>query len=318
MNDTDTPLVACHQLGRDYGSQSAVRDVSFSLHRGDVLGFLGPNGAGKSSTMNMLTGCLAPSRGEIRIAGIDLLESPREAKARIGYLPEHPPLYPELTVNEYLGFAARLRGLARGKVKAAVERARLRCGLSREGRRPIGRLSRGYQQRVGIAQAIIHEPDLVILDEPTVGLDPNQVLEIRHLIRELGEDHGVILSTHILPEVTAVCSRVQIMVQGRLVYENQIDTLADEQSTRLRLTVQHPLDPKALWELPGVKSVERLSEQDFRLQHDGNPELAPKAAALAVEKRWGLMRLEPEQAGLEQIFVQLTTGEQTPQTAEVA
>ena len=309
MKNRQETLVECRALGRDYGSQTAVDDVSFSLSRGEVLAFLGPNGAGKSSTMNMLTGCLAPSRGEIRVAGIDLLESPRDAKAHIGYLPEHPPLYPELTVNEYLAFAARLRGLRRHAVKEAVNRARERCGLQAHGKRLIGHLSRGYQQRVGIAQAIIHDPALVILDEPTVGLDPIQVREIRALIRELGQEHGVILSTHILPEVSATCSRVQIIFRGRLVYEDDMATLNNGGSRQLRITLLQPGDSKALLALPGVESVEELSDRDFRLHHAGSEDLAPAVAELAFNKGWGLTRLEPEQASLEQIFVSLTSGE---------
>ncbi|MDQ2070490.1 ATP-binding cassette domain-containing protein [Natronospira bacteriovora] len=312
MQSASETLVECHDLGRDYGQHTAVDKVSFSLSRGEVLAFLGPNGAGKSSTMNMLTGCLAPSRGSVRIAGIDLLESPKSAKAHVGYLPEHPPLYPELTVNEYLAFTARLRGLRREKVRQAVARARARCGLEAQGKRLIGHLSRGYQQRVGIAQAIIHEPALVILDEPTVGLDPIQVREIRALIRELGQDHGVILSTHILPEVTATCSRVQIMFRGRLVYEDHMAAINRGHSRQLRLTLSYPIDPSALWELPGVESVEKLDEQDFRIQHAGREELAPMAAELAVKQGWGLKRLEPEQASLEQIFVALTGQDNAP------
>jgi ABC-2 type transport system ATP-binding protein len=238
MPETTPPLVQCEHLERRYNNIVAVRGVSFEVNRGEVLGFLGPNGAGKSSTMNMLTGVIAPSAGEIRICGTDLLEWPREAKRNIGYLPEKPPLYPELTVNEYLGYCARLRGVARHAVPDSVERAGTRCGLEAHGRRLIGNLSRGYQQRVGIAQAIVHRPQLIILDEPTVGLDPNQIREIRTLIAELGLEHGVILSTHILSEVRATCSRVQIMHLGRLVFEAQMGDMSSEdlEQTFARLT----------------------------------------------------------------------------------
>jgi len=312
MEKDPNRLVTCQGLGRDYGSHRAVDSVSFSLNRGEVLGFLGPNGAGKSSSMNMLTGCLAPSRGEISINGVDLLTHPAQAKAHIGYLPENPPLYPELTVNEYLRFAARLRGVARRGLSSAVNTARERCGLADHGQQPIGRLSRGYQQRVGIAQAIVHEPALVILDEPTVGLDPNQVREIRGLIRELGQDHGVILSTHILPEVAAVCSRVQIMVRGRLVFESPMAEMASGLGAgrRLRVVLSEGADGEALSALPGVERLESLGSGDFRLHHDGRSDLAPAVARLAVERGWPLQRLEPESGDLEQIFVSLTSGEE--------
>ena len=195
------PTLDASNLVRDFGTRHAVQGISLTLRRGEVLGLLGPNGAGKTTTMQMLTGNLAPTSGEVRVCGIDLLERPTEAKARIGYLPEVPPLYRDSTVDEYLQFAARLHRIARAQVAGAVNRAKQRCGLADMGLRMIGTLSKGYQQRVGIAQAIVHDPDVVVLDEPTVGLDPNQIREIRGLIRELAAEHSVLLSTHILPEV---------------------------------------------------------------------------------------------------------------------
>ena len=215
-------LVSVTGLHRYYGNHCAVRDLDLELRRGEVLGLLGPNGAGKSTTMNMLTGNLAPDAGSVRIAGHDLLEDPRAAKTALGYLPEQPPLYLELTVDEYLDYAARLR---RVEGRDARERTKARCGLGDVGRRLIGNLSKGYRQRVGIAQALVHDPAVVILDEPTVGLDPNQIREIRALIVDLGRDHGVILSTHILPEVLATCTTVTIMDRGRLVYAERVDAL---------------------------------------------------------------------------------------------
>ncbi|MBU1691151.1 MAG: ABC transporter ATP-binding protein [Gammaproteobacteria bacterium] len=217
--------VSAKDLSRSYGTRIAVRDVSFELRQGEVLGLLGPNGAGKTTTLQMLAGCLAPSTGSVDICGINLLENPREAKALLGYLPETPPLYRELTVDEYLRLAARLHRIPKNAIANATEKARQRCGLTEVGKRLIGNLSKGYQQRVGIAQAIVHNPRVVILDEPTVGLDPIQIREIRSLIRELGGEHSVILSTHILPEVESVCDRIQIMHQGKLVFSGDMAAL---------------------------------------------------------------------------------------------
>jgi len=217
--------VSAKDLSRSYGSRSAVQHIGFELRQGEVLGLLGPNGAGKTTTLQMLAGCLAPSTGTIEICGINLLEHPRQAKALLGYLPETPPLYRELSVDEYLRLAARLHRVPRNEIAATVSKAKQRCGLSEVGKRLVGHLSKGYQQRVGIAQAIVHNPRVVILDEPTVGLDPIQIREIRSLIRELGGEHSVILSTHILPEVESVCDRIQIMNQGKLVFGGNMSEL---------------------------------------------------------------------------------------------
>lgn len=226
VNNTKEILVEARGLSRYYSSQCAVDKLDVHLYKGEVLGLLGPNGAGKSTTMQMLTGNLAPSVGEIRINGIDLLDQPRKAKQQIGYLPEQPPVYRDLTVNEFLSYCARLRNVPSHQHKERVKRASERCGLTEVGKRLIGNLSKGYQQRVGIAQAILHNPAVVILDEPTVGLDPIQIREIRHLIRELGQTHGIILSTHILPEVQAVCDRVQILNRGRTVFNGSLQRTA--------------------------------------------------------------------------------------------
>ena len=218
-------LVEVKNLTRFYGTLQAVKDVSFTIRKGEVLGFLGPNGAGKTTTMQIISGNLAPSGGSVTIAGHDLLDDPRAAKSQIGYLPEQPPLYRELTVDEYLDYCAALNRLPRAQRRRARETAKERCGLQDTGRRLIGNLSKGFQQRVGIAQAIIHLPPVVILDEPTVGLDPIQIREIRALIRELGREHGVILSTHILPEVQTTCDHVQIINKGELVLNESIEGL---------------------------------------------------------------------------------------------
>jgi len=313
-------LVQVSGLSRRYGETLAVREVGFSLRRGEVLGFLGPNGAGKSTTMQMLCGVLAPSAGEIVIDGIDLLESPREAKQRIGYLPENPPLYRELTVDEYLRYCARLHGLKPPAITAAVERARQQCGLAEVGRRLIGNLSKGYQQRVGIAQAILHQPALVVLDEPTVGLDPIQIREIRGLIKSLGEQHGVILSTHILPEVQAVCDRVQIIRRGELIYSAGIEQL-DRQAahTHIHLVLRQPPSTDSLRQIPGTIEVIALPEPGHFELHfapdNETPGYAERLAALAVGQGWGLLELTPRRSSLEDIFIELATADEPAEEA---
>ncbi|WP_308811232.1 ABC transporter ATP-binding protein [Nitrosomonas oligotropha] len=223
--------MSAQNLTRHYGEVVAVHQFDLQLRRGEVLGLLGPNGAGKSTTLRMLTGNLAPSSGGVEICGVDLLDKPQEAKAHVGFLPEIPPLYFDMTVNEYLLLAARLHRVPKEALKAALENVKQRCGLEQHSNNLIGTLSKGYQQRVGIAQAIIHNPDVIILDEPTVGLDPNQMREIRQLIRELGTTSSVILSTHILPEVENVCDRVQIMHQGGIVFDQSMIDLRQQNTS---------------------------------------------------------------------------------------
>ncbi|MDH5301406.1 MAG: ABC transporter ATP-binding protein [Gammaproteobacteria bacterium] len=307
---TIEPLVQIKNVSRYYGTQLAVNNVSFDVLRGEVLGFLGPNGAGKSTTMQMLAGNLAPSTGEILINGVDILDNPKLAKLGMGYLPEQPPLYKELKVDEYLTFCAKLNRIASKDVAAAVSKAKQRCGLEQVGHRLIGNLSKGYQQRVGIAQAIIHSPAVVILDEPTVGLDPIQIREIRHLIRELGKDHSVILSTHILPEVQATCDRVLIINQGELIFSDTAAGLQQRmQSSSLLIKLQRPPALEKLQALPEITQVDALGEQQFRLSH--LPEHSPAEALVetSVRENWGLVELIPERLSLEQIFVNLTTVE---------
>jgi ABC-2 type transport system ATP-binding protein len=302
-----TTTLSAHGLTRRFGVHTAVNAVDLELKRGEVLGFLGPNGAGKTTTMQMLTGNLAPTEGEVAVCGVDLLDKPTDAKARIGYLPEYPPLYRELNVDEYLTLAVKLHRVPKAKRREAISRAKERCGLVDVGRKLIGNLSKGYQQRVGIAQAIAHEPDVVILDEPTVGLDPNQIREIRALVREIGADHSVILSTHILPEVEAICDRVQIMHHGSVVYTDTIAALKALHSGRtIVLGLRRPPADAELASMPGVHAVERVNEKLYRVQLEGERDPTEQIVARSVEKNWGLFQLAPAQTSLEDVFVNLT------------
>ena len=303
-------LLNVKHLSRFYGSLAAVNNINFHLNKGEVLGFLGPNGAGKSSTMQVITGNLAPSTGKIDVCGFDLLDAAKQAKANIGYLPEQPPLYRELTVDEYLAFCTQLNRVEKSKQKAALDRAKERCGLTEVGKRLINNLSKGFQQRVGIAQAIIHSPAIVVLDEPTVGLDPIQIREIRILIRELAEDHGVILSTHILPEVQMTCDRVQIINKGQLVYSDNISNLKQRmQSNSLIVGLNHAPAETELAALSHIDDVEIMPENRFRLSHAQEHNPAESIAELAVKNNWGLFELTPGRKTLEQIFVELTSSE---------
>jgi ABC-2 type transport system ATP-binding protein len=301
-------LVSVRNLHRRFGSLHAVKGVSFELHRGEVLGLLGPNGAGKTTTMQMICGALAPTSGEILIDGDDLLNAPRQTKGKIGYLPERPPLYGELSVDEYLFYCARLRHVARSRAGAAVDHAKSRCGLGQTGGRLIANLSKGYQQRVGVAQAIVHSPAVVILDEPTVGLDPIQIRQIRDLIGELRDDHAVILSTHILPEVQMVCDRVQILNEGRIVLDERLDAL-DRASTGLRVAFRRPPGNEVLESLPQVTAVVPVEGGRLRLEHEPNAELPDTLVVRSAAGDWGLYEMIPEHHGLEEIFVSLTCGE---------
>lgn len=312
------PLIDVQDLSRHFGDLQAVKGISFQVEKGQVLGFLGPNGAGKTTTMQMLTGNLAPSTGSIRIAGHDLLEEPRAAKAAIGYLPEQPPLYRELTVDEYLDYCAALNTIAKSERANARERVKEKCGLTKVGHRLIGNLSKGYQQRTGIAQAIIHMPPVVILDEPTVGLDPIQIREIRQLIQELGNDHSVILSTHILPEVQTVCDRVQIINQGELVLNDSIDVLNQHmRAASVTVAFKKDADLVTLEQLPGVKSISQEKGGLLRVFHEPEQDPTQKIIQLASEKGWGLYEIRPGRVSLEEIFMQLTTDEHTQVPAAV-
>jgi ABC-2 type transport system ATP-binding protein len=262
--------------------------------------------------MKMLTGNLAPSHGSVKICGIDMMENPKEAKALIGYLPEMRPLYKELTVDEYLTIAARLHRVSSSHVKKAVEHAKERCGLGHMSKRLIENLSNGYQQRVGIAQAIIHSPMVVILDEPTVGLDPIQIRDIRALIREVGSEHSVIISTHILPEVEMVCDHVQIIDKGKLVFNGPIDVLKKQRiGNKLLVGMRKAPNVTELLKIAGVVDAEAVSTELVRVRFSEDATPAEAIVQAAVNNGWGLYQIAPDQTSLEDVFVQLTYQEQS-------
>jgi ABC-2 type transport system ATP-binding protein len=302
-------LIQVENLSRVYGDTVAVNQVSFTLIKGEVLGFLGPNGAGKSTTMQMITGSLAPTAGQVTINGFDLIDQPIEAKSCLGYLPENPPVYRELTVDEYLTYCARLHRITGAQLKSALDEAKQHCGLEDVCHRLIGNLSKGFQQRVGIAQAIIHKPPVVILDEPTVGLDPIQIREIRSLIKSLGKDRSVILSTHILPEVQATCDRVQIIRRGDLIYNATIDELNQRgKGNHLTVAFNNPPTKQELADLSGATAVNAIDPHRFQILFD-QPEFAQTLVETSVQKQWLLFELVPDNTSLEEIFVELTTAD---------
>ena len=302
-------LIRAQGLTRAFGPTVAVEGVDLQLRQGEILGLLGPNGAGKSTTMKMLCGCLSPSQGEVLINGQSMQAKPEAAKRSLGYLPEQPPLYPEFNVDEYLGYCAGLHGISRAERAAAVTRAKQACGLTHMAKRNIANLSKGYQQRVGLAQAIIHRPPVIVLDEPTVGLDPIQIQEIRALIKALGREHSVILSSHILPEIQAVCSRVAIIDKGRIVFAEAMDVIQRESFGSIVLGLRRPPDLAALSALPEIIGVEALGEQHFRLRCAREADPREAIVAEAARGDWGLIELRPEVRTLEEIFIEKTSGD---------
>jgi len=308
-------MIDVQQITKRYGQHTAIDRVTFSVAKGEVLAFLGPNGAGKTTTMRILTCFMPPTEGRATVAGYDCLEQSMDVKRRIGYLPETPPVYQELTVQEYLRFVGRLRGLAGAVLTTAMSREIERLGLGSVQHRLIGNLSRGYRQRVGLAQALIHDPPVLILDEPTVGLDPKQIIEIRELIKSLAGSHSVILSTHILPEATAVCQRVVIISGGRIVAEDTPDRLSTRlrHSEKIALTLTRPPgDVEArLRQVDGVLDVHGNGPAGhFLLESHLGKDIREDIARLAVTNNWGLIELKLISMTLEDVFLKLTRHEE--------
>ncbi len=318
-------MIEVDHLTKAYGPRVAVEDVSFTVAQGEILGFLGPNGAGKTTTMRMLAGYLPPTEGRASVAGFDVTRQSLAARTHIGYLPENVPLYPELTVERYLEFLATIRGVRREKRAQRIVHALEVTATGEVRHEIIGRLSKGYRQRVGLAQAILHDPEVMILDEPTVGLDPKQIIETRALIKRLGADHTIILSTHILPEVSMTCNRVIIINRGRLVASDTPDNLVRglHRGQRIRLEVEgldEAIRP-VLSRVNGVAGIELLDGDERRLQYRidvaGSREVRHELARAVVNGGWNLLEVRLETATLEDIFLQLTTTEETAPDGEV-
>jgi ABC-2 type transport system ATP-binding protein len=308
-------VIEVQHLTKRYGRVTAVDDVSFRVEPGEILGFLGPNGAGKTTTMRILTGYMPASEGRATVAGYDVFSQPLEAKRRTGYLPETPPLYPDMTIREYLDFVARIKGVPSADRKSRVDAVMKRVHVDDMASRHCGKLSKGYRQRVGLGQALIHNPEVLILDEPTAGLDPKQIIETRDLIRGLAGDHTIVLSTHILPEVSQTCQRVVIINKGRVV---AVDT-PDNLTARLRgsETMFVHVDaagadvPAALQALPGVTRVApadlRTGSGAFEVESERGRDIRRDIAREIVTRGWGLLELRPMRMSLEEVFLQVTT-----------
>jgi ABC-2 type transport system ATP-binding protein len=309
-------VIEVDHLSKRYGPVTAVDDVSFRVESGQILGFLGPNGAGKTTTMRIITGYMPATSGRATVAGYDVFEQPLEAKKRTGYLPETPPLYPDMTVREYLTFVAKIKGL-RAHIKDRVDAVMKRTWVADMADRHCSKLSKGYRQRVGLAQAIMHNPDVLVLDEPTAGLDPKQIIETRQLIRELAGTHTIVLSTHILPEVSQTCQRVVIINKGRVVAEDSPDNLTHRMHGAATVIVQTDGPPAeaeaALRNVQGVTGVRAETQAatlaTFEVDSEKGADVRRELAAAIVTRGWGLTELRPLRLSLEDIFLTVTTEE---------
>ncbi len=313
-------MIQVEGLTKRYARNVAVDHVSFSVEKGQIVGFLGPNGAGKTTTMRMLTCYMPPSEGTARIAGFDVIEKPLEVKKRIGYLPENPPVYPDMEVGEYLQFVARLKGVPEKEVLSQCEDAARRCFVKDVWSKLIGKLSKGYRQRVGLAQAILHNPDVLILDEPTSGFDPKQIIETRDLIRSLGGDHTIVLSTHILQEVKAMCESLVIINNGKIATSGRLDELTRRNGAVLELSAPHGASKdeiiSPLSSIHGVESVTAIDEGGlWRVDIDtGNDiDVRPQLAEAVLGKGWNLYRLDAAAVSLDEMFLRLTSASEEVQ-----
>ncbi len=310
-------MIEVQMLCKNFGPVEAVRSVSFEVSRGEVVGFLGPNGAGKTTTMRILVGYIPPSSGAARVGGFDVVRDSLDVRRRIGYLPENAPLYHDMQVDDFLATIAEIRRIPKNRVRARLDETVQTCGLGTVLKRDIGELSKGFRQRVGLAAALVHEPDVLILDEPTSGLDPNQIIEIRDLIKAIGREKTILLSTHILPEVSATCGRVLIINDGRIVASGTPDelTLRVGAGSAVVVAVRAPRAEveRRLRSRPGVRDVRVLAEEAgvtrATVVTSGDGSLAEDLFRCAVEEGWVLSELTPERASLEEVFRALTSGE---------
>ena len=303
----ENPIVKVEHLYHRYATQWAIEDINFEIEENGVIGLLGSNGAGKSTTMNIICGVLKQTRGKVYINGIDTLKNPVAARKYIGFLPQKPPLYPDLTVDEYLRFCAEMHWMERKKINAAVGETEERCGITHMKDRLLRNLSGGYQQRVGIAQAILHDPKFVVLDEPTNGLDPNQILEVRQLIREIAEDRTVMLSTHILSEVQATCSTIKMIEHGRVVFSGSVEEFDNyiEPNTLYAVFDLPPL-PDELLMIAGIKKVEMVGGHGVRLWYDGERDTIKQVIRESMVRGWEMTEIRSEKSSMEAVFAKLS------------
>ena len=304
MNES---ILKIENLSHRYSVQWAIRDINFEINKNGIYGLLGSNGAGKSTTMNIICGVLKQTEGSVSIKGIDMRKDPVQAKRHIGFLPQIPPLHPDLTVEEYLVHCANLRYVPKNDVNKAVDEVTVRCGISHFKKRLIRNLSGGYQQRLGIAQAIIHNPDFVVRDEPTNGLDPNQIVEVRRLIREIAKDRAVLISTHILPEVQAVCDYIMMIEHGQKVFEGTINAFNTYMSPSALLTIMHNApSSEEFMKIEGVVRVERLTNTRIRLHFRGDDSIIGRVVKQAVSNHWHLREISLEKESLDKVFAKLS------------
>ena len=308
-------MIQVQNLTKRYGNLVAIDNVSFRVGHGEILGFLGPNGAGKTTTMRIISGYMPPTDGTVRVGDFDVLEDPIKAKRQIGYLPENPPLYNDMTVQGYLDFVADIKNVSGKNKKAKIDLAMERCGITDVRKRLIGNLSKGYRQRVGIAQAIVHDPAVLVLDEPTIGLDPKQIIEIRYLIKSLAGDRTVILSTHLLPEVTMTCTRVVIINEGKIVLEESLETLSQRANGAQMLFLKLNYNDKSndvnekILSLPTVSEVKESAYGEFIIQTKGGADIREELVKMVVENGWGLLELRPLMHALEEVFLRVISTE---------
>ncbi len=301
--------VQVKNLVKLFANQTAVDDISFEVNPGEIVGFLGPNGAGKSTTMKIITSYLPPTEGSVQVCNLDVMDKSSQIKRFIGYLPEHNPLYLDMYVHEYLGFVGRIHGLKGKKLRDRISRMILLCGLDQEQNKMISSLSKGYKQRVGLAQALLHDPEVLILDEPTTGLDPNQIIEIRNLIRDISQKKTVIFSTHIMQEVQALCTRAIIINKGKIVADDKIDKLKEMVApavTKIIVEFANPVDRAILMTIDGVDSVDVIEDRIFSLAVKAGEDLRPVISKFAVDNNLSLVGLKQEEGSMEQIFQQFT------------